>query len=73
MVTALMLNDDGTELVKAPVPEPGGEVRFGVGSPDDARTGTFRLWAPDDKSDVYIANRQIAGTQKVSFHQTPEG
>ena len=72
MVTALMLKDNGTELVKAPVLGPGGEVRFGVGSPDGARYGTFRLWAPHN-SDVYIASRPIAGTQKVSLRQTPEG
>lgn len=70
MVTFWLADADGNEMVNAPVPGPGGEVRFGVGSPSGARSGTFRLWAPKNKSDVYVASRPVAGIMKVSLHES---
>jgi hypothetical protein len=72
MVTFLLKDDDGKELINAPVPGPGGEVRFGVGSPTGPRSGTFRLWAPKNKSDVYVASRPLAGVQQLSLHESGE-
>ena len=70
MVTFLLKDADGNALANEPVPGPGGAVRFGVGEPTGPRSGTFRLWAPNNKGDVYIASRPLAGAQKVSLHES---
>lgn len=49
---------------------PGFISRFGVGHPDRLQSGTWRVWADPGKSDVYIAIRTIAGTFKVSLHES---
>lgn len=44
--------------------------RFGVGYPDRLQSGVWRVWADPGKSDVYVAIRTIAGTFKVSLHES---
>lgn len=44
--------------------------RFGVGHPDRLQSGVWRVWADQGKSDVYVAVRTIAGTFKVSLHES---
>jgi hypothetical protein len=49
---------------------PGEQVlRFAVGSPDGARSRTWRLWVPPRKSDVYVSCRRMASEVKVSLHE----
>jgi hypothetical protein len=43
-------------------------IRFGVGTPAGLRSVSWRLWVPPGKSDVYVAQRHIGGSIKVSLH-----
>jgi hypothetical protein len=48
---------------------PGGTIRAAIGEPG-CHSGIWRIWANKNKSDVYIAIRNIAGYQKWSLHET---
>jgi hypothetical protein len=43
-------------------------LRFGVGVPDGARSGTWRLWVQQGRSDVYLSRRSLGSSFKVSLH-----
>jgi hypothetical protein len=45
-----------------------GTLRFAVGSREDVRSSVWRLWAKGN--DLYLAARSLAGTSKISFHQS---
>ena len=46
-------------------------IRFVVGDPDDLRASTWRCWiAGRGKDDIYLAPRPIAGSFKVSLHES---
>jgi hypothetical protein len=46
-------------------------VRFVVGSQDGFRGSTWRCWIPGRaKNDIYLAPRSIAGSYKISLHQS---
>lgn len=49
---------------------PGAGFRFGVGSASGLRSSVYRIWTAKRSADVYIAAVPMAGTQKVSLHQT---
>jgi hypothetical protein len=53
-----------------PIPGPGGEIRFAVGSPDGPRSAMWKLFSPKNKSDVYLAYRAAGRYVKVSLHQS---
>lgn len=44
-------------------------IRFAVGTPDGARSSTWRVWASSDSS-VFVSTRPIAGHLKVSLHSS---
>lgn len=44
--------------------------RFCIGSQGGKRSGVWRVWTNDGKSDVYVAVRTIAGLSKISLHET---
>lgn len=43
-------------------------IRWAVGSQDDRRSSTWRLWG-DKKGDIYISVRGMGGILKASFHK----
>ena len=45
-------------------------ARLAVGGSDEPRSGTFRVWSPKGKSDVYAGIRDIAGEIKISLHES---
>lgn len=45
-------------------------IRFGVGTPDKPYVPVWRIWA--QRSDVYLSARDIAGTLKISLHESGE-
>ena len=45
-------------------------VRFGVGTPDRPYVPVWRIWP--QRSDVYLSARDIAGTFKISLHESGE-
>jgi len=49
-------------------------VRFAVGGPGEPRSSVWRLWRHTNvaKSDVFLAPRTLAGSVKISFHQSGE-
>jgi hypothetical protein len=49
-------------------------VRFAVGGPGQPRSSAWRLWRHTNplKSDVFLAPRTLAGTLKISFHESGE-
>lgn len=49
---------------------PGGTARVCVGDRHAPHSSVWRIWANRNKSDVYIACRDIAGVQKWSLHET---
>lgn len=52
--------------------EPAGDksaIRFAVGEPG-RRSTIWRLWAPPNKDDVYLASRRTADIFKVSLHES---
>lgn len=44
-------------------------LRFAVGSPTGPRSRTWRLWVPKQKSDVYLSERSLGKSVKVSLHE----
>lgn len=47
-------------------------IRIGVGDANGPQSGVFRIWSPNEKSDIYAAVRDIAGDIKISLHETGE-
>jgi hypothetical protein len=45
-----------------------GGIRWIIGTPDGARSSTWRLWA-NKKGDVYVSRRGAGEIYKVSFHR----
>jgi len=68
-ITLSLWTEDGQQH-DAVLPGPGGTVRFCVGDPDGDRSASWRVWAPHNKSDVYLAVRDLAGEQKFSLHES---
>jgi hypothetical protein len=68
-LTLTVWNKDG-EQHDLVVPGPGGTARVCVGDRDGAHASVWRIWADRNKSDVYIAARDIVNDQKWSLHQT---
>ncbi|ORW86900.1 hypothetical protein AWB92_24760 [Mycobacterium sp. IEC1808] len=60
---------DGGNPQDIPLPGPGGTVRVVVGEPGK-QSGTWRIWSPPTKFDVYVGVRAILGYQKWSLHET---
>jgi len=52
-----------------PVDTTGGLIRFAVGAVGE-RSSIWRVWANKNKSDVYIAARELARYQKYSLHES---
>ena len=49
--------------------ERGGEFRWRAQSPDGVRrSASWRIWTAKNLPDIYIAQRQLAGTIKISLH-----
>ncbi len=47
----------------------GGELRWRAQSPDGVRrSASWRIWTGKNSPDIYIAQRQLAGTIKISLH-----
>jgi hypothetical protein len=67
-VTLTLWDGDGNPH-DVPLPGPGGTIRVVVGEPGK-QSGVWRIWAPGNKSDVYIGVRAILGYQKWSLHET---
>jgi hypothetical protein len=65
----LRLTDSEGNIIHEVLPGPGGTIRFAVGEPN-RRSGVWRIWAPSNKSDVYIGIRTILGYQKWSLHES---
>lgn len=68
-VTWLLVDDDDEELERLELTGPGGTVRVSVGEPG-RRSGIWRIWANKPTSDIYIAETSLAGTMKISLHQS---
>lgn len=45
-------------------------IRFGISDGSGNRAATWKLWTPTNKSDVYLACRELRGTLKASLHQS---
>jgi hypothetical protein len=45
-------------------------LRFAVGTPSGPRSGTWRLWVPPSKSDLYLSPRALGAHVKVSLHES---
>jgi hypothetical protein len=58
------------EIVDFTVPGPGGTARVCVGERYGTHASVWRIWANRNKSDIYIACRDIASVQKWSLHET---
>lgn len=65
----LVLEDSHGQRDGLNVPGPGGKLRVAVGRPG-RRSSVWRVWANPNKSDVYVAARVLAGTQKFSLHES---
>lgn len=63
-----MWTDDG-DSETGELAGPGGIIRVAVGEPG-RQSGIWRIWAPPNKSDVYIGVRAILGHQKWSLHES---
>jgi hypothetical protein len=48
----------------------GFKLRFAVGRPDGPQSSVWSVFARAGKSDVYVANRQIASILKFSLHES---
>ena len=48
------------------------EIRFCIHDENEKRAATWKCWSPSnsDKNDIYLANRQLGGAIKTSFHQS---
>jgi hypothetical protein len=60
---------DAGESETVELPGPGGTIRVAVGE-HGRQSGIWRIWAPPNKSDVYIGVRAILGYQKWSLHES---
>ncbi len=60
--------DDG-DAETVVLPGPGGTIRVAVGEPG-RQSAVWRIWAPPNKSDIYIGVRSILGYQKWSLHES---
>lgn len=49
---------------------PGGTARVCIGDANGDHSAIWRVWASRNTSDVYIAVRDISGTQKFSLHES---
>jgi len=49
-------------------------LRFAVGTYDGSRSAVWRAWRHGNasKSDIFLASRSLAGTLKISFHESGE-
>ena len=65
----LALRDDDGNAENIVLPGPGGTIRVVVGEPGK-QSGAWRIWAPANKSDVYIGLRAILGDEKWSLHES---
>ena len=65
----LVLRDSHGQQDSVDVHGPGGTIRVAVGRPGH-RSSVWRVWANQNKSDVYVAARVLAGTQKFSLHES---
>jgi hypothetical protein len=65
----LALRDEHGNSENVVLPGPGGTLRVVVGEPG-RQSGSWRIWAPPTKFDVYIGVRAILGYQKWSLHET---
>ena len=65
----LTLSDDHGNSESVVLHGPGGKARIAVGEPG-RHSGVWEIWSPRTKNDVYIANKNIAGTQKWSLHES---
>jgi hypothetical protein len=65
----LRITDSKGNVTNEFVQGPGGTIRFGIGEPG-RRSGVWRIFAPSNKSDVYIGIRTILGYQKWSLHES---
>lgn len=65
-----MVFGDGKEINEQLILDgPGGEFRVVVGEPN-RQSGSWKIWSPPRKSDVYVAVRAIGGYQKWSLHES---
>lgn len=48
---------------------PDDAIRFGVGTPDGARSESWRIWKHRSTDDVYVGARRILGQFKASLHR----
>ena len=59
----------GTGLALPMMIERGGEFRWRVVSPDGLRrSASWRVWTARNSPDIYVAQRHLAGTMKISLH-----
>jgi hypothetical protein len=65
----LVLRDSHGQRESLDVTGPGGTIRVAVGRPGH-RSSVWRVWANQNKSDVFVAARVLAGTQKFSLHES---
>jgi hypothetical protein len=65
----LVLRDSHGQQDSVDVHGPGGTIRVAVGRPGH-RSSVWRIWANQNKSDVFVAARVLAGTQKFSLHES---
>lgn len=65
----LVLRDSHGQQDTIDVAGPGGKIRVAVGRPG-RRSSVWRVWANHNKSDVYVAARVLAGTQKFRLHES---
>ena len=65
----LVLRDSHGQQDSVEVHGPGGTIRVAVGRPGH-RSSVWRIWANQNKSDVFVAARVLAGTQKFSLHES---
>jgi hypothetical protein len=65
----LVLKDSHGQQDGVDVHGPGGTIRVVVGRPGH-RSIVWRAWANQNKSDVFVAARVLAGTQKFSLHES---
>ena len=46
------------------------KVRFAVGAPNGPQSAVWLVFTQRGKSDIYVANRHVAGQLKISLHQS---
>lgn len=45
-------------------------IRFGITDGKGLRAATWKLWTPNNKSDIYLACRELGGELKASLHES---